>query len=157
MRHNVKNRKLKRTASHRSALLKNLAGSLLLHKRIRTTLAKAKELRVFVEPLITKALKGDLHRQRLVMDALKNKEAAKVLFNEIVPQIGDRKGGYTRVIRSGFRLGDAAEMAIIELVDYNEFANQRAAMKAEAKEQRAESKKKNEEVSDANVVEETKK
>ncbi|MBE2280094.1 MAG: 50S ribosomal protein L17 [Ignavibacteriaceae bacterium] len=133
MRHRVTSRKLNRTASHRTALLRNLAASLLLHKRIKTTLAKAKELRSFVEPLITKARKGTLTDKRTVMDTLRHKEAAKTLFNDIVTMVGDRPGGYTRVIKAGFRLGDAAAMAIIELVDYNEVANESASQKEEIK------------------------
>lgn len=144
MRHRVKGRKLKRTHSHRNALLKNLAASLFLHKRIETTLAKAKELRSFAEPLITKARKGTLHDQRIVMSVLRNKEAAKELFRNIVPQVGERKGGYTRVVRSGVRLGDAAQMAIIELVDYNEVANQMAVARQEAREAAAQSRKEKE-------------
>ncbi len=144
MRHRVKGRKLKRTHSHRNALLKNLAAALFLHKRIETTLAKAKELRSFAEPLITKARKGTLHDQRIVMSVLRNKEAAKELFRSIAPQVGDRKGGYTRVVRTGVRLGDAAQMAIIELVDYNEAANQMAAARKEAREAAAQSRKEKE-------------
>ncbi len=144
MRHRVKGRKLKRTHSHRNALLKNLAGSLFLHKRIETTLAKAKELRSFAEPLITRARKGSLHDQRIVMSVLRNKEAAKELFRSIVPQVGERKGGYTRVVRTGVRLGDAAQMAIIELVDYNEAANQLAQARQEARETAAQTKKEKE-------------
>lgn len=144
MRHRVKGRKLKRTHSHRNALLKNLAASLFLHKRIETTLAKAKELRSFAEPLITKAREGTLHDQRIVMSVLRNKEAAKELFRNIVPQVGERKGGYTRVVRSGVRLGDAAQMAIIELVDYNEVANQMAVARQEAREAAAQSRKEKE-------------
>lgn len=124
MRHGVKGRKLKRTASHRSALLNNLATSLIRHKRIKTTVAKAKELRVFVEPIITKAKKGDLHSQRLIMQSIKDKDVVKMLLTEVVERIGDRQGGYTRVIKSGVRLGDAAEMAIIELVDFNALVNE---------------------------------
>ncbi len=144
MRHRVKGRKLKRTHSHRNALLKNLAASLFLHKRIETTLAKAKELRSFAEPLITRARKGSLHDQRIVMSVLRNKEAAKELFRSIVPQVGERKGGYTRVVRTGVRLGDAAQMAIIELVDYNEAANQLAQARQEAREAAAQTKKEKE-------------
>ena len=144
MRHRVKGRKLKRTHSHRNALLKNLAASLFLHKRIETTLAKAKELRSFAEPLITRARKGSLHDQRIVMSVLRNKEAAKELFRSIVPQVGERKGGYTRVVRTGVRLGDAAQMAIIELVDYNEAANQLAQARQEARETDAQTKKEKE-------------
>ncbi|MFA4923341.1 MAG: 50S ribosomal protein L17 [Ignavibacteriaceae bacterium] len=159
MRHSVKGRKLKRTASHRSALLRNLATSLLKHKRIRTTVAKAKELRSFVEPLLSKALIGDLHNQKLVMDSIKDKEVVKELFSSIVPALGERKGGYTRVVKLGRRLGDGAEIAIIELVDYNEAANQKALENKEKKEAKGEAKKtkaaSQSAVEDAKVVEET--
>ena len=141
MRHQVKGRKLKRTASHKDALLRNLATSLILHKRIKTTVAKAKELRTFVEPLITKARKGDLNSKRLVMSEIKSKEAGKALFGEVMEKIGDRKGGYTRVIKLGHRQGDAAELAIIELVDYNDVVNQLAAERKEEKTQKKEEKK----------------
>jgi large subunit ribosomal protein L17 len=126
MRHRVKGRKLKRTESHRLALMRSLSTSLLKHKRIKTTVAKAKETRSFIEPLITKAKKNDLHSKKLVMDQIKDKEAVKELFNEIIPKIGERPGGYTRVIKLGNRMGDAASMAIIELVDYNDVSNQKA-------------------------------
>lgn len=108
MRHRVKGRKLKRTASHRTATLRSLATSVLKHKRIKTTLAKAKEARTFVEKLITKARRNDLHSKRLIMSEIKDKEVVKELFAEIVPKIGDRPGGYTRVIKLGNRVGDAA-------------------------------------------------
>ena len=159
MRHSVKGRKLKRTASHKSALLRNLATSLLKHKRIRTTVAKAKELRTFVEPLLSKAIVGDLHNQKLVMESIKDKEVVKELFSSIVPTIGERKGGYTRVVNLGRRLGDGAEVAIIELVDYNEVANQKAVENKEKKEAKGEAKKakaaEKGAVEDAKVIEET--
>lgn len=141
MNHNIKGRKLGRTASHKEALLRNLSISLLKHKRITTTLAKAKELRSFIEPIITKAKVGDLHRKKLIMDRLKDKDVVKELFGEIAAKVEDRKGGYTRVIKRGRRLGDAAEMAIIELVDYNEVANQRAADLRESREEKSKQKK----------------
>jgi large subunit ribosomal protein L17 len=125
MIHRRKGRKLKRTASHRKALLSNLAVSLIKHKKIKTTLAKAKELREFVESLITKsrkALSGDgygVHMRREVYSYLQDREAVKTLFTEIAPKLADRAGGYTRVLKMGRRLGDAAEIALIELVDYN--------------------------------------
>lgn len=159
MRHSVKGRKLNRTASHRSALLRNLATSLLKHKRIRTTVAKAKELRMFVEPLLSKAIVGDLHNQKLVMESIKDKEVVKELFSSIVPTLGERKGGYTRVVKLGRRLGDGAEIAIIELVDYNEVANQKAVENKEKKEAKGEAKKvkaaEKGAVEDAKVIEET--
>ena len=122
-----------------------LATSLLKHKRIKTTLAKAKETRGFVEKLITKAKKNDLHAQKLVMQVIKDKETVKELFAEIVPKIGDRPGGYTRVIKLGNRLGDAASMALIELVDYNDIINAKAEERKEARETKAKEKKKIEE------------
>jgi large subunit ribosomal protein L17 len=119
MRHRVKGRKLKRTAEHRLATLRNLASSLLKHKKITTTLAKAKELKTFVEPLITKAKTDSVAARRYVAVQIHDKSLIKELFTDIVAKIGDRPGGYTRVIRLGLRKGDAAELAIIELVDYS--------------------------------------
>lgn len=157
MKHRVKGRKLKRTASHKLALMRNLSASLIKHKRIRTTLAKAKELRSFVEPLITKARKGDLHNMKLVMDFLKDKDAGKELFGQVVSQIGERAGGYTRVIKLGRRHGDNAEMAIIELVDYNEAANLKAAANKEEREAKksAKAEKAKKQADEANVISET--
>ena len=126
MRHSVKGRKLGRTASHRSALLNALTTSLLKHKRIRTTEAKAKEARTFIEKLITKAKKNDLHVRRQVVALINDKDVVKELFSEIIPKIGERPGGYTRVVKLGNRNGDAAPMAILELVDYNDVANKKA-------------------------------
>lgn len=120
MRHNKKFNHLGRTSSHRQAMLSNMASSLILHKRISTTLAKAKALRVYVEPLLTKAKEDTTHSRRIVFSYLQNKEAVTELFREISAKIADRPGGYTRILRTGFRLGDNAEMCIIELVDYNE-------------------------------------
>jgi large subunit ribosomal protein L17 len=156
MRHRVKGRKLGRTASHRSALLKSLATSLLKHKRIKTTVAKAKETRSFVEALITKAKKNDLAAKRYVMSLIHDKAVVKELFGEIIEKIGNRPGGYTRVIKLGFRQGDAAEMAILELVDYNDIVNKKAEEQKEKREARAKEKKEKEasEVEEANVVEE---
>lgn len=120
MRHGKKINHLGRTASHRKALMANMACSLLLHKRISTTLAKAKALRTYVEPLITKSKDDSTHNRRTVFAYLKNKEAVSELFREIAPKIADRPGGYTRILKTGFRQGDAAEMCFIELVDFNE-------------------------------------
>ena len=131
MRHRVKGRKLGRTASHRKATLIALATALLKHKRIKTTLAKAKETRGIVEKLITKARKDDLHSKKQVIDVIKDKEVVKELFAEIVPKVGERPGGYTRVIKLGSRLGDAASMAIIELVDYADVITAKAVEKKE--------------------------
>lgn len=120
MRHGKKFNHLGRKKGHRKALLRNLSIALIEHKRINTTLAKAKALRQFVEPLITKAVKGDMHNRRVVFSYLQNKEAVKELFGPVAAKVGNRPGGYVRVIRTGFRKGDAAEMAMIELVDFNE-------------------------------------
>jgi large subunit ribosomal protein L17 len=129
MIHRRKGRKLKRTASHRKAMLANLSVSLIQNKKIRTTLAKAKELRMFIEPLITKSKKAysykaskpeaDVHLRREANKFLQDKGAVKILFDEIAIKTADRPGGYTRVLKMGRRLGDAAELALIEFVDYN--------------------------------------
>jgi large subunit ribosomal protein L17 len=124
MRHGDKVNNLGRKAAHRHALMMNLANSLIQHKRIFTTLAKAKALRGFVEPLITRAKEDNTHNRRIAFSYLKNKEAIKELFGNIAVKIGDRPGGYTRIIKTGFRSGDAAEMALIELVDFNEIYTQ---------------------------------
>jgi large subunit ribosomal protein L17 len=120
MRHGKKFNHLGRTSSHRKAMLSNMAASLILHKRIRTTLAKAKALRTFVEPLLTNSKEDSTHSRRLVFSYLQNKEAVSELFREISKKIAERHGGYTRILKTGTRLGDNAEMCIIELVDYNE-------------------------------------
>jgi large subunit ribosomal protein L17 len=120
MRHGKKDNHLGRTASHRKAMLSNMANSLILNKRIVTTLAKAKELRKYVEPILTKSKDDTTHNRRTAFSYLKNKEAIKILFGEISEKIATRNGGYTRIIKLGTRSGDAAETALIELVDYNE-------------------------------------
>lgn len=120
MRHRVKGRKLNRTASHRLATMRALATALLREKKIKTTLAKAKEIRVFVEPMITRAKNDTVAARRTIAKDIMDKDIVKELFSEIAPKIGDRPGGYTRVVKLGRRNGDAAEMAIIELVDYND-------------------------------------
>src|ERR1017187_3078927 len=120
MRHGKKFNHLGRTSSHRKAMLSNMAASLILHKRIRTTVAKAKALRTFVEPLLTNSKEDSTHSRRLVFSYLQNKEAVSELFREISKKIAERHGGYTRILKTGTRLGDNAEMCIIELVDYNE-------------------------------------
>ena len=122
MRHNKKVNHLGRKSEHRKALLANLASSLILHKRIETTTAKAKALRMYIEPLVTKSKTDSTHSRRTVFSYLKNKYAVSELFREIAPKIGDRPGGYTRILKIGFRQGDAAEMAMIEFVDFNENA-----------------------------------
>jgi len=116
MNHRKKGRKFNRTAEHRKALLKNLATSLFLHGRVETTVAKAKELRQYAEPLITKAKRGDLHARRLVRRQITQDQALEKLFGEIGPRYAERPGGYTRVLHVGHRPGDAADVAIIELV-----------------------------------------
>src|SRR5690554_625356 len=120
MRHGNKNVKLNRTAEHRKALMMNLANALIEHKRIQTTEAKAKALRVYIEPLITKAKNDTLHNRRLVFRKLKNKEAIKELFGPISDKVADRPGGYTRIIKLQARRSDSADLALIELVDFNE-------------------------------------
>lgn len=120
MRHNKKFNHLGRTASHRRALLANMAVSLIMHKRITTTVAKAKALKKYVEPLLTKSKNDTTNSRRVVFSYLHNKYAVTELFKEISVKIADRPGGYTRIIKTGTRLGDAAEMCFIELVDYNE-------------------------------------
>jgi large subunit ribosomal protein L17 len=120
MRHGDKQNNLGRTSSHREAMLGNMASSLIKHKRISTTVAKAKALRKYVEPLITKAKDDTTHSRRTVFSYLSDKEAVTELFREVIQKIGERPGGYTRILRTGTRLGDSAEMCIIELVDFNE-------------------------------------
>ncbi len=159
MRHRKKFNHLGRQKSHREAMLANMACSLIEHKRIKTTLAKGKALKMYVEPLITKAKKDDTHSRRVVFSYLKNKEAVTELFREVAVKVGDRPGGYTRVLKLGNRLGDNAEMCIIELVDYNENMLKETTKK-KTRSRRSSSKKKAEEaapaVEEAPVVEETK-
>jgi large subunit ribosomal protein L17 len=145
MRHGDKNNNLSRTASHRKALLSNLACQLFMHKKIVTTLAKAKALRPYAEPLITKAKENTTHQRRVVFSYLQDKEAIKELFDVISPKIAARPGGYTRVIKLGKRIGDNAEIAMIELVDYNDIYGKGVASKEETavkKTRRAGSRKK---------------
>lgn len=120
MKHGKKFNHLKRKAGHRKALLRNLSAALIEHKRINTTLAKAKALRQYLEPLITKAKDNSTHARRMVFRALGNKDAVTELFGPIAAKVGDRPGGYLRVIKTGFRRSDSAEMAMIEFVDFNE-------------------------------------
>lgn len=127
MRHGKKFNHLGRKTAHRKAMLSNMACSLIEHKSINTTIAKAKALRGFVEPLITKSKNDSTHSRRIVFSNLQNKEAVTELFREIAPKVADRPGGYTRIIRTGYRLGDNAEMCMIELVDFNEiYTNEKA-------------------------------
>ena len=143
MRHNKKFNHLGRTASHRASLLSNMASSLIMHKRITTTLAKAKALKKYVEPLITRSKKDDTNSRRVVFRYLQNKEAVKELFGEVAAKVADRPGGYTRVIKLGSRQGDAASIAFIELVDFDE--NMAKTPKAEKKTRRSRRTKKAEE------------
>jgi large subunit ribosomal protein L17 len=140
MRHNKAINHLGRKSGHRKALLANMATSLILNKRIQTTVAKAKALQVYVEPLITKSKDDSTHSRRVVFSYLKNKEAVTELFRTVAPKIADRPGGYTRVLKTGFRQGDGADMALIELVDFNEAALA-SAPKAAKKTTRRSSKK----------------
>ncbi|MBQ4278885.1 MAG: 50S ribosomal protein L17 [Rikenellaceae bacterium] len=133
MRHNKSINHLGRTSSHRKALMSNLASSLIIHKRINTTVAKAKALRTYVEPLITKSKEDTTHSRRVVFSYLKDKNAVTELFREVAPKIADRPGGYTRILKTGFRQGDAADMCFIELVDFNEAYTQAAGSKAAEK------------------------
>ena len=141
MRHNKAINHLGRKSGHRKAMLANMATSLILHKRIQTTVAKAKALKMYVEPLITKSKEDTTHSRRVVFSYLKNKEAVTELFRTVAPKIADRPGGYTRVLKTGFRLGDGADMALIELVDFNEAALASAPKKAAKKTTRRSSKK----------------
>ncbi len=152
MRHNKKFNHLGRQAAHRHAMLSNMSASLIMHKRIFTTLAKAKALRMEIEPLITAAKAGDTAAYRLVFKTLQNKEAVKELFLVVMPKVGDRPGGYTRIIKTGFRLGDNAQMCFIELVDFNENMLKEKVEK-KARTRRSSSKKKAEAVEAASVVE----
>ncbi len=157
MRHNKNFNHLGRQAGHRKALMSNMASSLILHKRIETTLAKAKALRMFVEPLVTKAKEDTTHSRRVVFSYLKQKEAVTELFRTIAPKIADRPGGYTRILKTGFRLGDAADMCIIEFVDFNEAYTKgimpEVAAEAKPKTRRSRSKKSTDAVEEATVVE----
>ena len=123
MRHGKKNNHLGRKTAHRKAMLANMACSLIEHKRINTTVAKAKALKQFVEPLVTKSKEDTTHNRRIVFSRLRQKDAVTALFRDVAVKVGDRPGGYTRIIKLGNRLGDNADMALIELVDYNETSN----------------------------------
>ena len=142
MRHNKKFNHLGRKTAHRKAMLSNMASSLIQHKRISTTLAKAKALQVYVEPLLTKSKEDTTHSRRTVFSYLQNKEVVTELFQNVAQKIADRPGGYTRILRTGFRLGDSAEMCIIELVDYNENMLKEKAAKKAARTRRAGAAKK---------------
>ena len=141
MRHGNKINHLGRKTSHRKAMLQNMACSLIEHKRITTTIDKAKTLRVFVEPILTKAKTDSTHSRRVVFSYLQNKEMVTELFRDVAPKIANRAGGYTRIIRTGYRLGDNAEMCMIELVDYNELYNNDNAKKTTRRSRRGGAKK----------------
>jgi len=153
MRHGKKVNHLGRTSSHRKAMMSNMATSLIMHKRISTTVAKAKALRKYVEPLITKAKDDTTHSRRMVFSYLQDKNAVTELFREVSQKVGDRPGGYTRILRTGFRLGDAAEMCIIELVDYNETYSQNKGNKKTKKSTRRSRSKKDTETTLVEVKE----
>lgn len=154
MRHGKKLNHLGRTSSHRKAMMANMASSLILHKRIETTLAKAKALRGYIEPLITKSKDDSTHSRRTVFAYLKRKEAVTELFREVAPKIADRPGGYTRILKIGFRKGDAAEMCLIELVDFSAYTQSKEAS-AKKKTRRAGTAKKTELVAPVAEVVET--
>ncbi|MBQ8069934.1 MAG: 50S ribosomal protein L17 [Bacteroidales bacterium] len=140
MRHNKAFNHLGRKSGHRKAMLANMASSLIMHKRINTTVAKAKALKSYVEPLITKSKEDTTHSRRIVFSYLKDKFAVKELFGTIAPKIADRPGGYLRVLHTGFRQGDAADMALVEFVDFNEAALE-AAQTAKKSTRRSRAKK----------------
>jgi large subunit ribosomal protein L17 len=144
MRHSRVINHLGRTSSHRKAMLANMASSLILHKRITTTTAKAKALRTYVEPLITKSKEDSTHSRRVVFSYLKDNIAVAELFREVSPKIGERPGGYTRILKMGNRLGDNADMCILELVDYNEAMLGGEAAKTKTTRRRRSAKKKSE-------------
>ena len=160
MRHNKNFNHLGRQAGHRKAMLSNMAVSLILRKRIQTTVAKAKAVQKFIEPLVTKSKEDSTHSRRVVFSYLKQKEAVTELFRTIAPKIMERPGGYTRILKTGFRLGDGADMCIIEFVDFNEtytFGREAAAPVAEAKPKTRRSRKKSTDATeDATVVAEKK-
>jgi large subunit ribosomal protein L17 len=155
MRHGKKINHLGRKTAHRKSMLANMACSLIEHKRINTTVAKAKALKQFVEPMITKSKEDTTHNRRIVYARLRQKEAVAELFRDVAPKIGDRPGGYTRIIRLGNRLGDNADMAMIELVDFNEIYNADKQPKKKTT-RRSRSKKSEEDVAVAAPIVETK-
>lgn len=158
MRHGKKFNHLGRTASHRKALLSNMACSLIEHKRINTTVAKAKALRVYIEPLLTKSKEDTTHNRRTVFSYLQNKEAVTELFRTIAPKIAERNGGYCRIIKTGFRLGDGADTAMIELVDFNELYSAKSdAKKTTRRSRRSSSKKETSEAPEVKAEESTEK
>mgnify|MGYP001236502993 CR=1 FL=1 len=157
MRHRVKGNKIGRTASHRRATLSSLATGLILNKKIKTTDAKARALRPLIEGMITRAKVDSVHNRRIISESINDKEAVKTLFSEVVEKVGERPGGYTRIVKLGKRQGDAADMAIIELVDFSGSVAKKTARKQTKKEERAVPVKETEtsEIKDAEVIEET--
>ena len=161
MRHNKNFNHLGRKSGHRKAMLSNMAASLILHKRIETTVAKAKAVQQFVEPLVTKSKEDTTHSRRVVFSYLKQKDAVTELFRTVAPKIAERPGGYTRILKTGFRLGDGADMCIIELVDFNDaytFGKVTTAEESKPKTRRSRKSaaKKTDAVEDATIVEEKK-
>ena len=154
MRHGKKINHLGRKTAHRKSMLANMGSSLIEHKRINTTVAKAKALKVFIEPLVTKSKEDTTHNRRIVFSKLRDKYAVSELFREVAPKVGDRPGGYTRIIKLGNRLGDNADMAMIELVDFNETYN--VNKPAKKKSTRRAGKKSNTETADAPKAEDKK-
>jgi large subunit ribosomal protein L17 len=148
MRHQRVINHLGRTSSHRKAMLANMASSLIIHKRITTTTAKAKALRTYVEPLITKSKEDSTHSRRMVFSYLKDKEAVAELFREVSPKVAERPGGYTRILKIGSRIGDNADMCILELVDYNENMLKGEVAKAKTTRRKRPAKKKTEDVTE---------
>jgi len=155
MRHGNKVNHLGRKTGHRKAMLSNMACSLIEHKRITTTLAKAKTLRVFVEPILTKSKTDSTHSRRVVFSYLQNKDIVSELFREVAPKIAERNGGYTRIIRTGYRLGDNAEMCLIELVDFNELYSNEGLKKTTRRSRRGGVKKSDSDQPIENVSDET--
>ncbi|MEP2771756.1 MAG: 50S ribosomal protein L17 [Fulvivirga sp.] len=153
MRHGKKFNHLSRTAPHRKAMLSNMASSLIINKRISTTLAKAKALRKYVEPLLTKAKDDTTHSRRVVFSYLNDKDSVKTLFDEVAAKIADRPGGYTRILKTGNRLGDNAEMCIIELVDYNEMLLEDKPAKTKTRRSRRGGSKKSESTTETKAAE----
>jgi large subunit ribosomal protein L17 len=156
MRHGKKNNHLGRTSNHRKALLSNMASSLIIEKRISTTLAKAKELRKYVEPLLTKAKTDSTHSRRIVFSYLQNKDSMKALFGDVAAKIANRPGGYTRILKTGTRLGENSSMCIIELVDYNDTYGKEGKSAAKGRTRRSKGGSKEKGVEDAVVVDDKK-
>jgi large subunit ribosomal protein L17 len=155
MRHGKKINHLGRKSAHRKAMLSNMANSLIEHKRINTTVAKAKALRTYVEPLISKSKEDSTHSRRVVFAELQNKTAVSTLFRDVAPKVANRPGGYTRIIRTGYRLGDNAEMCLIELVDFNELLlnnPEKADKKPSTRRSRSKGAKKEDGIEEATVV-----